>query len=182
MKRVQLCSNLNILFGVALLWDWNENWPFPVLWPLMSFPNLLAYWVQPKALELFKLNGGFPGGVAIVVQSVSHAWSVATPWTTVHQASRSITLSQSLLKFVSIESVMLSNYLSGSVVKNLPVKQETQVWPLSQEDPLEKEMATHSSILTWEVPWTRGAWWAAVHEVARVRHDSRSKQEDTSTL
>ena len=34
------------LFGIALLWDWNENWPFPVLWPLLSFPNLLAYWVQ----------------------------------------------------------------------------------------------------------------------------------------
>jgi len=34
------------LFGIAFLWDWNENWPFPVLWPLLSFPNLLAYWVQ----------------------------------------------------------------------------------------------------------------------------------------
>ena len=33
-------------FDIALLWDWNENWPFPVLWPLLSFPNLLAYWVQ----------------------------------------------------------------------------------------------------------------------------------------
>ena len=33
-------------FGFAFLWDWNENWPFPVLWPLLSFPNLLAYWVQ----------------------------------------------------------------------------------------------------------------------------------------
>ena len=32
-------------FGIAFLWDWNENWPFPVLWPLVSFPNLLAYWV-----------------------------------------------------------------------------------------------------------------------------------------
>ena len=30
-------------FGIAFLWDWNENWPFPVLWPLLSFPNLLAY-------------------------------------------------------------------------------------------------------------------------------------------
>ena len=28
-------------FGIASLWDWNENWPFPVLWPLLSFPNLL---------------------------------------------------------------------------------------------------------------------------------------------
>ena len=33
-------------FGIALLWGWNENWPFPVLWPLPSFPNLLVYWVQ----------------------------------------------------------------------------------------------------------------------------------------
>ena len=33
-------------FGIALLWDWNENWPFMVLWPLLSFPNLLAYCVQ----------------------------------------------------------------------------------------------------------------------------------------
>jgi len=33
-------------FGIALLWDWNENWPFSVLWPLLSFPILMAYWVQ----------------------------------------------------------------------------------------------------------------------------------------
>ena len=33
-------------FGIAFLWGWNENWPFPVLWLLLSFPNLLAYWVQ----------------------------------------------------------------------------------------------------------------------------------------
>ena len=32
--------------GIAFLWDWNENWPFPVLWPLLSFPNFLAYWMQ----------------------------------------------------------------------------------------------------------------------------------------
>ena len=33
-------------FGIALLWDWNEHWRFPVLWPPLSFLNLLAYWVQ----------------------------------------------------------------------------------------------------------------------------------------
>ena len=33
-------------FIFALLWHWNGNWPFPVLWPLLSFSNLLAYWVQ----------------------------------------------------------------------------------------------------------------------------------------
>ena len=67
--------------------------------------------MQPKALELFKLNGGFPGVVAIVVQSVSHAQSFATPWTAVHQASLSITNSRSLLKLMSIASVMPSNHL-----------------------------------------------------------------------
>ena len=34
---------LQLSKGIAFLWDWNENWPFPVLWPLLSFPNLLAY-------------------------------------------------------------------------------------------------------------------------------------------
>ena len=43
---------------------------------------------------------------------------------------------------------------SGSMVKNLPVVWETQGWSLVQEDPLEKEMATHSGILAWRTPWT----------------------------
>ena len=40
------CAAVWTFFGTALCWDWNENWPFPVLSPLLSFPNLLAYWVQ----------------------------------------------------------------------------------------------------------------------------------------
>ena len=40
------CVVVWAFFGIAFLWDWNENWPFPVLWPLLSFPNLLAYWEQ----------------------------------------------------------------------------------------------------------------------------------------
>ena len=39
------CVVVWAFFGIAFLWDWNENWPFPVLWPLLNFPNLLAYWV-----------------------------------------------------------------------------------------------------------------------------------------
>ena len=39
-------------------------------------------------------------------------------------------------------------------VKSLPAMQETRVWFLGREDPLEKEMATHSSILAWRIPWT----------------------------
>ena len=40
------------------------------------------------------------------------------------------------------------------MVKNLPAMQETHIRSLGQEDPLEKGMATHSSILDWEIPWT----------------------------
>ena len=40
------CAVVWAFFGTAFLWEWNEHWPFPVLWPLLSFPNLLAYWVQ----------------------------------------------------------------------------------------------------------------------------------------
>ena len=39
-------------------------------------------------------------------------------------------------------------------VKNLPARQETRVLSLGWEDPLEKEMATHSAILAWRIPWT----------------------------
>ena len=42
-------------FGIALFWDWNENWPFPVLWPLLSFPNLLAYWVSTFTASSFRI-------------------------------------------------------------------------------------------------------------------------------
>ena len=42
----------------------------------------------------------------------------------------------------------------AQVVRNLPAAQELQVWSLRQEDPLEEEMATHSSILAWRIPWT----------------------------
>ena len=53
------------------------------------------------------------------------------------------------------------------MVKSLPAVQETWVQALGWEDPLEKGMATQSSILAWRIPWTRGAWWATVHVVTQ---------------
>ena len=52
-------------------------------------------------------------------------------------------------------------------VKNLPTIQEMQVHLLGREDPLEEEMATHSSILAWGIPLDRGAWRATVHGVTK---------------
>ena len=40
------CAVVWAFFGIAFLWYWDENWAFPVPWPLLSFPNLLAYWVK----------------------------------------------------------------------------------------------------------------------------------------
>ena len=56
--------------------------------------------------------------------------------------------------------------LEAQTVKNLPAVQETWVWSLDQEDTLEKEMATHSSILAWKIPW-RGAWQTTAHRVTK---------------
>ena len=57
--------------------------------------------------------------------------------------------------------------LVTQMVENLPAMQEIQVQSLGGEDPLEKEMVTHSSILAWRIPWTRGVWQAIVHGVAK---------------
>ena len=60
----------------------------------------------------------------------------------------------------------------GSAVKNPPAK-ESQVQSLGEEDPLEKEIAIHSSILTWEIPWQAIVFWG----LKRVRHDLATKQQ-----
>ena len=48
------CTVVWAFFGIAFLWDWNENWPFPVLWPLLSFPKLLTL---STALSQYHLLG-----------------------------------------------------------------------------------------------------------------------------
>ena len=61
--------------------------------------------------------------------------------------------------------------LVAQIVKDLPVMQETQVWSLAWEDPLEKGMATHSSILAWKIPWTD-------HGVAKSQHNWAANTEN----
>ena len=56
-------------------------------------------------------------------------------------------------------------------VKRLPAMWETQVQSLGQEDPLEKEMATHSSTLAWKIPWTEGPGNLKSMDSQRVTHD-----------
>ena len=56
-------------------------------------------------------------------------------------------------------------------VKRLPAMRETQIQSLGREDPLEKEMATHSSILAWKIPWTEEPGRLQSIELQRVGHD-----------
>ena len=59
--------------------------------------------------------------------------------------------------------------------------QKTWVQSLSWEDPLEKEMATHSSILAWEIPWTEEPVGLQSRGLQRVRHDLATKQQQMVT-
>ena len=57
--------------------------------------------------------------------------------------------------------------LVAQMVKNPPAMWETWVQSLGWEDPLEEDMATHSSILAWRIPMDRGTWWATIHGVTK---------------
>ena len=65
----------------------------------------------------------------------------------------------------------MDDFPGDTVDKNLPAMQETQVRSLGQEDPLEKEMATHSSILAWRIPWTEEPGGLQSMRLHRVGHN-----------
>ena len=65
----------------------------------------------------------------------------------------------------------LGNSIGAQMVKSLPAVQETWVQSLGREDSLEKEMATHSSILAWKIPWTKGPGALQSMESQRVGHN-----------
>ena len=63
------------------------------------------------------------------------------------------------------------------MVKNSPAKQEMRVPSLGWDDPLEKEMATHSSVLDWQIPWTEESGWLQSMGWRRAGHDLLTKQQ-----
>ena len=95
-------------------------------------------------------------------------------------------LSQSLLfdcfcsslffSFLSVSSLLIWRAsLVAQMVKNLPAVQETQVQSMGGEDPLEKGMVTHSSILSWRIPWTEELGGLQSMGLQRVRHNWETK-------
>ena len=71
--------------------------------------------------------------------------------------------------------------LVAQMVKNLPAMQETRVWTLAREDPLEKGMASHASILAWRIPWTEKPARLQSMVSQRVRHYWRTTTFQTKT-
>ena len=77
----------------------------------------------------------------------------------------------SVLDFDRANRCILGAFLVAQMVKNLPVVQETQVPSLGWEDPLEKGIVTHSSILAWKIRWTEEPGGLQSVGSQRVRHD-----------
>ena len=72
---------------------------------------------------------------------------------------------------ISISHEIFEIFLVAQMVKNLPAMQVTWVQSLSQENPLEKGVATHSSILAWKIPWTEEPGSLQSIGLQRVRHN-----------
>ena len=116
------------------------------------------------------------GSVPLNMNSVQRP-STVSPWSTVITVtSQSTVLSKLGIGIIPSNPLICPSSIShlGSQVaqrvKNLPAMQEmqeTRVWPLGREDPLEQGMASHSSILAWEIPWTEkpgGLWSTGLQE------------------
>ena len=76
-----------------------------------------------------------------------------------------------LIDSITETYILTLTSLVAQTVKLLPAMQETWVQSLGQEDPLEKEMATHSSTFAWKIPWTEEPGGLQSMESQRVRHD-----------
>ena len=164
---------------VPVLTHTKKIWEFMFLniaCQLHKFPNLKKV-----------VNLGFPGG-SVVENGRSPGEGNGNPlqysclgnpmdreawWVTVHGVakeldttywpnSNSIILKKKIVEKIFANLISWRGILSfpgGSVVKNLPAMQETWVQSLGWEDLLAKEMATHSSILAWRIPWTEEPGW-----------------------
>ena len=156
-------------------------YPSPNSWSLLKFTSSES--VMPSnhlvlCRPLLFLSAIFPSISVFPNESVLHI-----KWPKYRSFSFSISLSNEYSGLISWKSTVdntqnpINNrtrlnlgFLGGSAVKSLPAMQETWVWSLGWEDPLEKEMATHSSILVWEIPRTNDL-------EDRLKHDFMTKQQ-----
>ena len=84
--------------------------------------------------------------------------------------------------YFNYELLVSWDFLVVQTVKNLPAMQETQVWSLGQEDPLEREMATHSSILACKIPWMEEPGGLQFMGSQKVGHDLMTKNNNKTGM
>ena len=158
----------------ALHIRWLKYWSFNIS-PSNEHPGLISF--RMDRLDLLVVQGtlksllqhhGSKASIlrcsAFFIVQLSHSYMTT---------GKTIALTR--WNFVGKVMALLSNMLSRLVVarrlKRLPPMRETQVRSLSREDPLEKEMVTHSSILAWRIPWTEKPGRLQSTGLQRVRHD-----------
>ena len=109
------------------------------------------------------------GAWRATVHGIAKSWTRLSSFTFTFMDMKLIALRGTLIKLKNVQSGCFSG---GSVVKNLPAVQEMWVQLLGWEDLLEREMATHSSILAWEIPWMKEPGRLQSMGSQRVTHDS----------
>ena len=102
------CMVVWTFFDIVFLWDWNETWPFPVLWSLLNFLSLLTYWVQQLIASSFRLlnnTTGLPSPPLVLFMVIppkahftSHSRVSSSRWLTIQ-----FCLSRSLRLFFLID-------------------------------------------------------------------------------
>ena len=135
------CVVVWAFFGIASLWNLNENWPFPVLWSLLSFPNLLAYWVQQFHSIIFRIwnsSAGIPSpllALFVVMLPKAHLtsqsrksgsrWMITPSW--LSGSWRSVSYSSSvyschlLLPSASVRSIPFLSFIEPIFAWNVPL-------------------------------------------------------------
>ena len=157
---------------MILMWQW--DW-FP--WSLVSIRddiNAITL-ISHRDEEIRVLYAGICGNQWLTDHQIPKMnWMGGLPSYFLTNVGRKILAllgrGQSCITIVGIYSLLFS-FLAAQMVKSPLAMQETQVWSLGQEDPLEKGVAAHSSILSWRIPWTEEPGVAKSMGSQRVRHD-----------
>ena len=133
--------------------DW-PTWAATRIFPLWAISLACCYAISPHVLNIAKSYWGFPHS-SVGKSSVCNSGDPGLSW---WWTGRSGMLqsrgSQRVRHDWATELNWIGASLIAQLVKHLPAMKETQVWFLGWEDPLDKEMANHSDILAWIIPWT----------------------------
>ena len=141
-----VCVCVLLLFCCEVISEWAGL-------PLPSPGDLLESWIKPPSPAL-----------QVDSFTLSH---LRTPHTHLGNPPRPNTHTHEIL----LSYNMNEGFPVAQTVKNLPAMQETQVQSLGWEDPLENELATHSSILDWRIPWTKEPGRLQSTGLQRATHD-----------